>query len=89
MAFAHVLNVFVSTIFCIFGYFFLLNLTNYVFTFLFSCINLWGVIPDLIQGVGKGKGGASPMWTLQRNVDPNGRNDEWGNNEWKGGNICG
>jgi len=62
---------------------------NYAFTFLFSCINLWGTILGLTQGVGKGKGKANPMWTQWRNVDPSGRNDEWGYNEWKGSDICG
>jgi len=35
--------------------------------------------------VGKGKGRDYPMWTQWRNVDPGGRNDEWGKNEWKVG----
>ena len=40
MAFAHVLNAFVSVIFCILWYNFLLNVANYAFSFSFSCINL-------------------------------------------------
>ena len=83
------LNVFVLGIFCILWYIFLLNVANYAFTFLFSCINLRGIILGLTQGVGKGKGKAKPMCTQWGNVDPSGRNDEWGYNEWKGSDICG
>lgn len=82
------LNVFVPTIFCILWYIFLLNVANYVFTFIFSCINLWGIILAPTQGVGKGREKANPMWTQWRNVDLSGRNGEWGYNEWKGSDIC-
>ena len=76
LAFAHVLNVFVPTIFCILGYIFLLNVDNYAFTFLFSFINLWSIIASPTQDVGKGKGGANPMWT--QCVYPGAINYEWG-----------
>ena len=64
-----------------------LNVENYAFTFLFSYINLWGIIPGLTQGVGQGKGKFNPMWTQWRNVDLGGRNYGWVYNEWKGINI--
>jgi len=66
---------------------FLLNVAIYAFNFLFSCINLRASFQDMTQGVGKGKGQANPMWTQWRNVDPDGKNDGWGNNELKEGNI--
>lgn len=89
LAFSHMLNVFVPAIFCILWYIFLLNVTNYAFNFLFSCIHLWGIIPSPAQGVDKGRGKANHMWTQWRNVDPSARNDEWDYNEWKGSNIYG
>jgi len=52
---------------------------------LFLAASTSGAFLGLTQGVGKGKGRASPLWTKWRNVDPTGRNDEWSNNEWKGG----
>ena len=75
---------FVLAIFCILWYIFLLNVAKYAFTFHFSWINLWGIIPGLTHGVGKGKRRASPMWTQWRNVDLSGRDDEWGITDWKG-----
>lgn len=83
------LNVFVPTIFFILWYIFLLNVANYAFTFLFSSINLRGIVPSPTQGVGKGKGKAKPMWTQWRSLGLGGTYDEWGYNEWKGSDICG
>ena len=60
---------FVSTIFCILWYIFLLNVANYSFIFLFNYINLRGIISGPTQGVGKGKGRLTlcepngEMWT--------------------------
>jgi len=50
-------------------------------------INLRDSFQAMTQGVGKGKGHANPMGTKWGNMDPGGRNDEWGSNEWKEGNI--
>lgn len=50
------LNVFVPTIFCILWHIFMLNVANYDFSFLFSCINLWGIFPGPIESVAKGRG---------------------------------
>jgi len=88
ISFCDKLNVLVLAIFYILWYIFPLNVVNYDFIFIFSCMNLWGIVPSLTQDVGKGKGRYNPMWTQWRNATPGGRNDEWGDNEWKGGNIC-
>lgn len=58
------------------------------FLLCFSCFNLQGIILRLTQGGGKGDREASPMWTQNGNVDPGGRSDEWGYNEWKGSSMC-
>ena len=63
------LIIFVSTIFCILWYNFLLNVAIYAFTFSFNCFNLWDIIPGLTQGGGKGIGRLTlcgpkeAMWT--------------------------
>ena len=31
--------------------------------FFSACINLWGIVQGLTQGVGKWKGKANPIWT--------------------------
>ena len=68
LAFTHMLNLYVLTIFCIFGTF-LIEWPNYAFFFLFRCINLRGIVLGLTQGVDKGKGmltlcgSSGHMWT--------------------------
>lgn len=69
MASAHVLNFHVSTIFCILWYLSCCECQIMLFYFLFSCINLCGIVPGLTQGVDKGRwrltlcGPCGHMWT--------------------------
>lgn len=56
LAFAHVLNVFVPTIFYILWYNFLLNVANYIFSFIFLCINLWALFQVQPKVWAKGRG---------------------------------
>ena len=59
MAFAHVLNFHVPTIFCILWYISCCKWPNYAFNFIFSCINLWGSIVGSTQSMDKGRGSLS------------------------------
>jgi len=88
IAFSHVLNAFVLAIFCILWYNFQLNVANYAFFLFLLVASTFGHHSRLNPRCGQGEGVVDPMWTQWRNVDPGGRRDDWGCNEWKGSNVC-